>query len=77
MATETITPATAPAKLPSGAVTRAVLNWKANGGVRYVPFEAENGAEAASTILLKAHAMIQCLAMAQESASEHPDCEYA
>jgi hypothetical protein len=63
------------AELPEGAVTKAILKWKPNG-VGPTPFGAINGPEAASMVLLKAHAMIECMAAAHGSAAKDPNCDF-
>jgi hypothetical protein len=76
MANTIDTAACCQAELPEGAVTKAILNWKPNR-VGPTPFGGTNGPDAASLMLLKAHAMIECMAAAHGSASENPDCDFA
>jgi len=63
-------------ELPQGAVTNAILNWKPNG-VGPTPFGGDNGPDAASMVLLRAHALLQCLAAAHATADEYSNCDYA
>lgn len=63
-------------ELPSGAVTKAILEWKPNG-IGYTPFGGTNGADAASMVLLKANAMIHCMASGFASAHDNDQCEFA
>ena len=76
MAGTNSTTATAERELPPGAVTKAILDWKPNG-VGYTPFGGTNGPDAASMVLLKANAMLHCMAVGFSSSHDDDQCEFA
>ena len=58
-------------ELPEGAVAKAIMEWKPNA-VGYTPF-----ASGASGLLLKANAMVQCLAASFGDTAADDQCGFA
>lgn len=75
--TQLHTPIGATKVLPAGAASEALRNWSQDGVGTRTPFGGANGADAASGLLLKAHALTACLSAAFQASEEAGETEFA